>query len=74
MNPIDNAKSVADSEGTQNKRLGTGGLANLPPQMMHQTQSMNKRKKLTADDQAALEAQEMGQSGTRRRSKPMWGK
>jgi len=35
---------------------------------------MNKRKKLIADDQAALKAQEMGQSGTRRRSKPMWGK
>ncbi len=49
MNPIDNAELVADSEGTQNKRLSTGGPANLPPQMMLQTQSTNKGKKLTAD-------------------------
>jgi len=74
MNPIDNAESVANSEDTQNKELGTRGLANLPPQMMCQTQSMNKRKKLTADDQAALEAQKIVWSGTRYRSKPIWGK
>ena len=68
-NPNNDAVSVPDSEGTQNKRLSTGGLANL-----RQTQSTNKRKKLTADDRAALEAQQMGQSGARRRSKLTWGK
>jgi len=58
----------------RNTRLGTNPEANLSPQPLRQPQTTNKRKKLTADDRAALEAQEMVQSGTRCRSKPTRGK
>jgi len=54
--------------------LSTKGPANLSPQLLPQIQTTNKRKKLTADDWAALEAQEMVQSETRCRSKLTWGK
>ena len=43
--PNEYAELAANSEG----------LANLPPPMMRQTKSTNKRKKLTADDWAALQ-------------------
>ena len=70
--PNHNAESVPNPIRTT--RLGTEAPANLAPQPLPQTQTTNKRKKLTADDRAALEAQEMVQSGTRRRSKRTRGK
>jgi hypothetical protein len=72
MEPNHNAESVPTP--IRNTRLGPTPAANLSPQPLPQTQTTNKRKKLTADDRAALEAQEMVQSGTRRRSKPRQGK
>ena len=67
--PNHDAESVLNP--IPNTRLGTHCTAKQP---LPQTQTMHKRKKLTADDRAALEAQEMVQSGTRRRSKPTRGK
>ena len=72
MKPNHDAKSVPTP--IRNTRLSPTPAANLSPQLLPQPQTINKRKKLTADDRAALEAQEMVQSGTRRRSKPRQGK
>ena len=70
--PNTNADSGADPERirhkTPDKQLGKRSQANLSPQAMRQTQS-KKKKKVTGDDLAALEAQEMMQSGSRRRGK-----
>ena len=59
----DSAGSVTKTTGTRNKRankkVGKKAKANLPPETMMRT-----------DDLAALEAQKMMQSGSKRRSKP----
>src|SRR6266540_2018696 len=69
----DNASPAGDGQEIQNKtpkkRLGKR-IQNLSPQTTHQTQTQSKKKKVTDDDLAALEAQNMMQSGSRRRSKP----
>jgi hypothetical protein len=52
---------------TPQKQLGKRGQANLSPQTNRQQRGKSKKKKLTDDDRAALEAQNMVQSGSRRR-------
>ena len=52
---------------TPKKSLGKRPQANLSPNMIRETQGKKKRKKVTNDDLAALEAQEMMQSGSRKR-------
>jgi len=54
-NPCDEAGSVAKTTGTLNKTA---------------KKKVGKKKKITDDDLAALEAQKMVQSGSKRRSKP----
>jgi hypothetical protein len=54
---------------TPKKRLGKRAQINLSPQPMDQTRRTSKRKKVTDDDLAALEAENMVQSGSKRRSK-----
>jgi hypothetical protein len=67
--PINHAESGANTKGakikTPKKRLGKRAQANLSP--LNQTRS--KKKKLTDDDRAALEAQNMVQSGSKRKIK-----
>ena len=67
---VDNANRV---HKTPKKRLGKRPQANLSPHKIHQTRN-HKKKKLTDDDLAAMEAQNMLQSGSRRRTKPTWRK
>lgn len=55
---------------TPKKRLGKRAQKNLSPQTLHEKQNRNKKKKVTDDDLAALEAQNMVQSRSRRRNKP----
>jgi hypothetical protein len=52
---------------TPPKQLGKRGQANLSPQTNRQKRGNVKKKKLTDDDRAAMEAQNMVQSGSRRR-------
>jgi hypothetical protein len=70
---MNTAGSVADPDSilpkSAKKKVGKRAKPNLSPQM-HQKQTTNKRKKVTDDDLAALEAQQMMQSGSRRRIKP----
>jgi hypothetical protein len=61
-----NANEVA--KRIPKKQLGKKMQANLSPQTIRQTRT--KKKKMTDDDRAAIEAQNMVQSGSRRRSKP----
>jgi hypothetical protein len=70
--PNDIAGSVNNTQvhKTPKKRLGKRAQANLSPQAIPQTQNNNKKKKITDDDLAAIEAQNMVQSGSRRRIKP----
>src|SRR6266496_683628 len=71
--PNDNAGPAGDGQEIRNKtpkkRLGKR-TQNLSPQTTHRTQTQSKKKKVTDDDLAALEAQNMMQSGSRQRSKP----
>ena len=74
--PLNNdAESVDKANGTHErtpkKRLGKRAQANanLSPQTVRQTRSTKKKKKMTNDDLAAMEAQNMLQSGSRRRTK-----
>jgi hypothetical protein len=55
---------------TPKKRLGKRPQVNVSPQTTRPTRGNNKKKKVSADDRAALEAQNMIQSGSRRKSKP----
>ena len=68
----DSAGSVTKTMGTRNKRankkVGKKAEAHLPPETMMRTRS--SKKKVTDDELAALEAQKMMQSGSKRRSKP----
>ena len=64
----------ANTFKTPKKRLGKRVQKNLSPQTLPQNQNTNKKKKVTDDDLAALEAQNMVQAGSRRRSKPTWRK
>jgi hypothetical protein len=59
---------------THKKQLGKRAQANLSPQSARQTGAASKKKKVTDDDLAAIEAQKMVQSGSRRRTKPTWRK
>jgi hypothetical protein len=72
--PIETPDPDADTEmirdKTPKKRPGKRAQPNLSPQIGTQTRGKNKKKKLTDDDRAALEAQNMVQLGPRRRSKP----
>jgi hypothetical protein len=72
--PNSNAVVASNTKGIQKKtpkkRLGKRAQANLSPQTMHQAGRMNKKKKMTDDDRAALEAQNMVQAGSKRKSKP----
>jgi hypothetical protein len=52
---------------TPQKQLGKRAQANLSPQTNRQSRGNQKKKKLTDDDRAAMEAQNMVQSGSRRR-------
>jgi hypothetical protein len=52
---------------TPQKQLGKRGQANFSPQSNRQQRGNQKKKKITDDDRAALEAQNMAQSGSRRR-------
>lgn len=52
---------------TPEKQLGKRGQANLSPQTNRQKRGNRKKKKLTDDDRAAMEAQNMVQAGSRRR-------
>jgi hypothetical protein len=63
-----NAEEIPNNAPQQ--RLGKRGQADLSPQMKRQTRTAKKKKKVTDDDLAALEAQKMVQSGSKRRSKP----
>ena len=71
---IMHAESDVNSDIIQNKtpkkKLGKRTQANLSPQTVKQTRNTNKKKKITDDDLAALEAQKMMQSGSKRKSKP----
>ena len=64
-----NADSAADPDHIHHKtpkqRLSKRGQPDLSPQMKCQTKTMMKRKKVTDNDLAALEAQQMMQSGTK---------
>ena len=72
--PIDNTDSadVAFANRTKTPRNTNQkrAQANLSPQALRRSQRTNKKKKMTDDDLAALEAQNILESGTRRRSKP----
>jgi hypothetical protein len=71
--PLDNTAGVATAKATHKtlkKRLGKRPQANLSPQKTQQAERTVKKKKMTGDDLAALEAQNMVQSGSKRRSKP----
>jgi len=65
----------ADADLAQNKnynktpqqKLGKRVEANLSPRTNRQQQGNSKKKKLTADDRAAMEAQNLVQSGSRQR-------
>jgi hypothetical protein len=72
--PITDADVGANTFKTPKKRLGKRAQKNLTPQTLPQNQNANKKKKVTDDDLAALEAQNMVQAGSRRRSKPTWRK
>jgi len=52
---------------TPPKQLGKRGQANLSPQTNRQKRGNRKKKKITDDDRAAMEAQNMLQSGSRQR-------
>jgi hypothetical protein len=69
--PNNNAESVEKTLGNQNKtpkkRVGKRAQANLSPQT---TRRNTKKKKVTDDDLAAIEAQKMVQSESKRRKKP----
>jgi len=69
--PINIAELDSNTKGakikTSKKQLGKRAQANLSPLNMNQTRS--KKKKLTDDDHAALEAQNMVQSGSKRKIK-----
>jgi hypothetical protein len=72
--PNNNAGSADNTNGIQRTpKKGRGkraqANANLSPQTARQTRSTKKKKKITDDDRAAMEAQNMVQSGTRRRTK-----
>lgn len=55
---------------TPKKRLGKRPQVNVSPQGIRETRGNRKKKKVTDDDLAAMEAQKMVQSGSRRRIKP----
>jgi hypothetical protein len=61
-----NAEAGPNHNKTPQKQLGKRGQANFSPQTNRQ-RGKQKKKKLTDDDRAALEAQNMAQSGSRRR-------
>lgn len=73
--PNNDAESVDKANGTRErtpkKRLGkrAQAMVNLSPQTVRQTRSTKKKKKMTNDDLAAIEAQKMLQPGSRRRTK-----
>jgi hypothetical protein len=54
---------------TPKPKLGKRAQVNVSPQEIHQTRGNKKKKKVTDDDLAAMEAQNMVQSGSRRRIK-----
>lgn len=54
---------------TPKTRLGKRAQAQLSPPAVRETRGKNKKKKITDDDRAALEALHMVQSGSRRRTK-----
>lgn len=66
-----NADSAIDPiHTTPKKQLGKRAQPNVSPQGFRQTRGNRKKKKVTDDDLAAMEAQNMVQSGSRRRIKP----
>ena len=65
--PNDDAEPAHKSQKTPKKQLGKRAQATLSPQMSTQTRTMHKRKKMTNDDLAALEAQKMLQTRPRQR-------
>jgi hypothetical protein len=73
--PNNDAGSAENSNETRERtpKKGRGkraqANANLSPQTVRQTRNAKKKKKITDDDLAAMEAQNMVQSGTRRRTK-----
>jgi hypothetical protein len=73
VRPTTPPNANADSAPNQNhnktpqQKLGKRVQANLSPQNNHHERGNSKKKKLTADDRAAMEAQNMVQSGSRRR-------
>jgi hypothetical protein len=60
---------VDTTRGFPKTRLGKRAQTNLSPHKNDRTRRTNKKKKVTDDDLAALEAQKMIQSGSKRRSK-----
>lgn len=71
--PPNNATESAHTpmlKKTPKKRLGKRPQANVSPQTNRHPQGSRKKKKITDDDLAAMEAQNMGQLGARRRTKP----
>ena len=70
--PNDNTRSDKNGKQipkTSKKRLGKRARGNLSPQVIPQTRGNNKKKKVTDDNLAAIEAQNMVQSGSRRQRK-----
>lgn len=70
--PIQNASSGTNTLGTHTTppaQLGKRAQVNTSPQMSRR-RSKNKKKKVTDNDLAALEAQKMVQYGAKRKSKP----
>jgi hypothetical protein len=63
-------KAAPTRQLTSKKRLGKKRDVPITPRTTCQAHAMSKRKKLTDDDRAAREAEEMGELGTRQRKKP----
>ena len=61
------AGSAPNPHKTPQKQLGKRSQANLSPQTNRQLRGNSKKKKITDDDRAAMEAQNIVQSGSRRR-------
>jgi hypothetical protein len=55
---------------TPKKQLGKRPQANVSPQTNRHPQGSRKKKKITDDDLAAMEAENMGRLGARQRTKP----
>ena len=71
--PTTPPNEIADSANhlrTPKKCLGKRAQANLSPQTMRQPTTKKKKKKVTNDDLAAMEAQKMLASGSRRKIRP----